>query len=138
MALSFEAMRKQNVSKPILWKKVRFFPSVCLSLFPSLSVSVSLLPVSFSVWTILTSSPKAFQRSATLFAIGMFLANGYELSTWRIPGQSPSLALARPLTASLQAFFNTSVSHILSPALLSSFATLQLRSLHLTMTGHWI
>ena len=49
MALSFEAMRKQNVSKPILWKKT-------------------------------------FQRSATLFGIGMFLANGYELSTWRIPG----------------------------------------------------
>ena len=29
---------------------------------------------------------KAVKRSLTLFAIGMFLNNGYELSTWRIPG----------------------------------------------------
>lgn len=61
MALSFEAMRKQNVSKPILWKKV-----------PHISHRRDFL--------------QAFQRSAMLFAIGMFLANGYELSTWRIPG----------------------------------------------------
>ena len=29
---------------------------------------------------------KCIQRTVTLFGIGMFLANGYELSTWRIPG----------------------------------------------------
>jgi heparan-alpha-glucosaminide N-acetyltransferase len=27
-----------------------------------------------------------YRRSAILFAIGMFLANGYEYTTWRIPG----------------------------------------------------
>ncbi len=36
---------------------------------------------------------EAFQRSATLFGIGMFLANGYELSTWRIPGMNPVILL---------------------------------------------
>jgi hypothetical protein len=31
-------------------------------------------------------SLQCIKRSLTLFGIGMFLGNGYELSTWRIPG----------------------------------------------------
>jgi heparan-alpha-glucosaminide N-acetyltransferase len=47
MALSFEAMRKQNVSKPILWKKVLFSSSLFPCFIPPLSLLSPTLPSSF-------------------------------------------------------------------------------------------
>lgn len=42
---------------------------------------------------------KATQRAVTLFLIGMFLANGYEYTTWRVPGVLQYFACAYGITA---------------------------------------
>lgn len=46
-----------------------------------------------SVWL------KAIQRAVTLFCLGMFLANGYEYTTWRVPGVLQYFAAAYGITA---------------------------------------
>lgn len=47
----------------------------------------------YSVWF------KAAQRAVTLFLIGMFLANGYEYTTWRVPGVLQYFACAYGVTS---------------------------------------
>ncbi len=50
------------------------------------SMALSFESLRISGMPLATMWRKVVVRSLTLFAIGMFLANGYELSTWRVPG----------------------------------------------------
>jgi hypothetical protein len=58
---------------------------------------------------------KVLQRSATLFALGMFLANGYDYKTWRIPGVLQYFAVSYLVTSATVLFYlpTTNVSSML-------------------------
>jgi heparan-alpha-glucosaminide N-acetyltransferase len=56
---------------------------------------------------------KAAQRAVTLFGIGMFLANGYEYTTWRVPGVLQYFACAYGVTsATILIFYRTTKSEL--------------------------
>jgi hypothetical protein len=59
---------------------------------------------------------KVLQRSAWLFGIGMFLANGYDYKTWRIPGVLQYFAVSYLVTSATVLYYlpTTNVSELAS------------------------
>lgn len=89
MALSFSALGLV-VAEPVLG--------------PSTASTVANRPLEYhaapwSAWA------KVLQRSATLFAIGMFLANGYDYKTWRIPGVLQYFAVSYLVTSATVLYY---------------------------------